>query len=159
METNYIVYFLISGVSFVFWVLSLLIWDVFAVVDELSGRRAKRQLKAIKASATNVEVGTAEELSALSQESLLEEELKRVAKDDFSEAQIKREITPIKQVSVEELEDNDATEFVDTDKTQHIEINEDNLSTGVLEKEVTSAGVDKNKVVVIKRLSNGGGNQ
>lgn len=162
MGNNYVTYFLVSGLSFVLWVMSLVLFDIFGVIDDLTGRKAKRQLKIIQASQTKEVQDTSEELRVLQQESLLDEELGRVARQEVIPAISTQEPLPVRKENIEELSEEGATDFIEEidGKTGYMEISEENLSTGILDNQMKDSNIEVSDVVVVKRLSNieNGGN-
>lgn len=162
MGNNYVTYFLVSGLSFVLWVMSLVLFDIFGVIDDLTGRKAKRQLKIIQASQTKEVQDTSEELRVLQQESLLDEELERVARQEVLPVTPTQEPLPVRKENIEELSEEGATDFIEEidEKTGYMEISEENLSTGILDNQMGDSNIKVSDVVVVKRLSNikNGGN-
>lgn len=156
MDSNYVGYFFISGLSFAFWIISLVLFDIFGVIDDLTGRKAKRQLKIIQASQTKEVQDTSEELRVLQQESLLDEELQRVARQEVIPAISTQEPLPVRVESIEELSEEGVTDFIDEidEKTGYMERSEENLSTGILDNQVEKNNIKVSDVVVVKRLSN-----
>lgn len=153
MGSNYIVYFFLSGLCFLLWVGSLVVFDIFSVLDDLTGRRAKRQLKVIQSSQSKEIQDTSEELRVLQQESLLDDELKKLSKSQEIVSVVTQEPLPIRVESVDELEETGVLENQE-DKTGYFELSDGELSTGILNMENKVEVKKVSNVVIKKRLSN-----
>ncbi len=131
--------FLVLGGAFFFvWVLSLWVFNIPRLFDELSGRRLKKQMKIIKAETVEEVRDTSEELRVLQQESLLDEELSKFSTGNLEKEEVKEEIK-VYESSTEEL-----------DKTSLIPSAEEIASTEFLD----ANEVSEMKVKVIHELSN-----
>lgn len=131
--------FLVLGGAFFFvWVLSLWVFNIPRLFDELSGRRLKKQMKIIKAETVEEVRDTSEELRVLQQESLLDEELSKFSTGNLEKEEVKEEVKVYKS-STEEL-----------DKTSLIPSAEEIASTEFLD----ANEVSEMKVKVIHELSN-----
>lgn len=138
-------WFLVSGVLFFLWVVSLVIFNVPDVWGELSGSRARKQLKIIKSKGESDKSRPSEDLRVLHQESLLDEELVKVEnglvsyEDDFSGVEVPK---AVRVESVNELEE-----------TGVLNLSNEELSTGIIDNEKYKE--DRKKGVrVLKVLSN-----
>lgn len=123
--------FLVLGGAFFFvWVLSLWVFNIPRLFDELSGRRLKKQMKIIKAETVEEVRDTSEELRVLQQESLLDEELSKFSTGNLEKDEVKEEVK-IYESSTEELyktslipsaEEIASTEFLDANKVSEMKV-------------------------------------
>lgn len=123
--------FLVLGGAFFFvWVLSLWVFNIPRLFDELSGRRLKKQMKIIKAETVEEVRDTSEELRVLQQESLLDEELSKFSTGNLEKEEVKEEIK-VYESSTEELdktslipsaEEIASTEFLDANKVSEMKV-------------------------------------
>lgn len=150
MIGNYGLNFLLSALFLFLWVASLIVFNILGVVDELTGRKAKRQLKVIGNRQKEIH-DTSEELRVLQQESLLDDELNKLSKDTVEivkEREIKPVIAPIVEDKTDELVE---TGFEDEEKvTGYLSVDEEDLSTGFLEV----GNNQKSSITILKELSN-----
>ena len=150
MIGNYGLNFLLSALFLFLWIISLIVFNILGVVDELTGRKAKRQLKAIGNRQKEIH-DTSEELRVLQQESLLDDELNKLSKDTIEvvkEREIKPVIAPIVEDKTDELIE---TGFEDEEKaTGYLSVDEEDLSTGFLEV----GNNQKSSITILKELSN-----
>lgn len=150
MIGNYGLNFLLSALFMFLWIISLIVLNILGVVDELTGRKAKRQLKVIGNRQKEIH-DTSEELRALQQESLLDDELNKLSKDTV-EVVKEREIKPVTVPIVEDKTDELVeTGFEDEEKaTGYLSVDEEDLSTGFLEV----GNNQKSSITILKELSN-----
>lgn len=123
--------FLVLGGAFFFvWVLSLWVFNIPRLFDELSGRRLKKQMKIIKAETVEEVRDTSEELRVLQQESLLDEELSKFSTGNLEKEEVKEEVK-VYESSTEELdrtslipsaEEIASTEFLDANKVSEMKV-------------------------------------
>lgn len=123
--------FLVLGGAFFFvWVLSLWVFNIPRLFDELSGRRLKKQMKIIKAETVKEVRDTSEELRVLQQESLLDEELSKFSTGNLEKEEVKEEVK-VYESSTEELdrtslipsaEEIASTEFLDANKVSEMKV-------------------------------------
>jgi hypothetical protein len=150
MIGNYGLNFLLSALFLFLWIISLIVFNILGVVDELTGRKAKRQLKVIGDRQKEIH-DTSEELRVLQQESLLDDELNKLSKDTVEvvkEREIKPVIAPIVEDKTDELVE---TGFEDEEKaTGYLSVDEEDLSTGFLEV----GNNQKSSITILKELSN-----
>lgn len=150
MIGNYGLNFLLSALFLFLWVISLIVLNILGVVDELTGRKAKRQLKVIGNRQKEIH-DTSEELRVLQQESLLDDELNKLSKDTVEvvkEREIKPVIAPIVEDKTDELVE---TGFEDEEKaTEYLSVDEEDLGTGFLEV----GNNQKSSITILKELSN-----
>lgn len=150
MIGNYGLNFLLSALFLFLWIISLIVFNILGVVDELSGRKAKRQLKMIGNRTKEIH-DTSEELRVLQQESLLDDELNKLSKDTVEvvkEREIKPVVAPIVEDKTDELVE---TGFEDDEKaTGYLSVDEEDLSTGFLEV----GNSQKSNITILKELSN-----
>lgn len=150
MIGNYGLNFLLSALFLFLWVASLIVFNILGIIDELTGRKAKRQLKVIGSRQKEIH-DTSEELRVLQQESLLDDELNKLSKDTVEVVkgrEIKPVIAPIVEDKTDELIE---TGFEDEEKaTGYLNVNEEDLSTGFLEV----GNSQKSSITILKELSN-----
>lgn len=150
MIGNYGLNFLLSALFLFLWVISLIVLNILGVVDELTGRKAKRQLKVIGNRQKEIH-DTSEELRVLKQESLLDDELNKLSKDTVEvvkEREVKPVIAPIVEDKTDELVE---AGFEDEEKaTGYLSVDEEDLSTGFLEV----GNNQKSSITILKELSN-----
>lgn len=150
MIGNYGLNFLLSALFLFLWIISLIVFNILGVVDELTGRKAKRQLKVIGNRQKEIH-DTSEELRVLQQESLLDDELNKLSKDTVEvvkEREVKPVIAPIVEDKTDELVE---TGFEDEEKaTGYLSVDEEDLSTGFLEV----GNSQKSSITILKELSN-----
>lgn len=150
MIGNYGLNFLLSALFLFLWVISLIVLNILGVVDELTGRKAKRQLKVIGNRQKEIH-DTSEELRVLQQESLLDDELNKLSKDTVEvvkEREVRPVIAPIVEDKTDELVE---TGFEDEEKaTGYLSVEEEDLSTGFLEV----GNNQKSSITILKELSN-----
>lgn len=150
MIGNYGLNFLLSALFLFLWIISLIVFNILGVVDELTGRKAKRQLKAIGNRQKEIH-DTSEELRVLQQESLLDDELNKLSKDTVEvvkERENKPFIAPIVEDKTDELVE---TGFEDEEKaTGYLSVDEEDLRTGFLEV----GNNQKSSITILKELSN-----
>lgn len=123
--------FLVLGGAFFFvWVLSLWVFNIPRLFDELSGRRLKKQMKIIKAETVEEVRDTSEELRVLQQESLLDEELSKFSTGNLEKEEVKEDIK-VYESSTEELyktslipsaEEIASTEFLDANEVSGMKV-------------------------------------
>lgn len=150
MIGNYGLNFLLSALFLFLWIISLIVFNILGVVDELTGRKAKRQLKVIGNRQKEIH-DTSEELRVLQQESLLDEELNKLSKDTV-EVVKEREVKPVTAPIVEDKTDELVEAgFEDEEKaTGYLSVDEEDLSTGFLEV----GNNQKSSITILKELSN-----
>lgn len=150
MIGNYGLNFLLSALFLFLWIISLIVFNILGVVDELTGRKAKRQLKVIGNRQKEVH-DTSEELRVLQQESLLDDELNKLSKDTV-EVVKEREVKPVTAPIVEDKTDELVESgFEDEEKaTGYLSVDEEDLSTGFLEV----GNNQKSSITILKELSN-----
>lgn len=150
---NYGLNFLLSALFLFLWVVSLIVFNIFGVIDELTGRKAKRQLKMIGNRQKEIH-DTSEELRVLQQESLLDEELNKLSRDTVEvvkERNNKPVIAPIVEDKTDELVETGFIEVEDEEKaTGYLNVDEEDLSTGFLEV----GNSQKSSITILKELSN-----
>lgn len=125
---NYVIYFMISGLSFVLFILFSVIFSVFSLLGEMTGVKFKSQLEKIKTESRKQSFGTTEMLGSFSSmldTSLLNRELVRVQGIDTSGVnplpEASKGTAPISKVEV--VEDAVATD----------EFEEDDIRTGYID--------------------------
>ena len=150
MIGNYGLNFLLSALFLFLWIISLIVFNILGVVDELTGRKAKRQLKVIGNRQKEIH-DTSEELRVLQQESLLDDELNKLSKDTV-EVVKEREVKPVTAPIVEDKTDELVESgFEDEEKaTGYLSVDEEDLSTGFLEV----GNNQKSSITILKELSN-----
>lgn len=150
MIGNYGLNFLLSALFLFLWIISLIVFNILGVVDELTGRKAKRQLKVIGNRQKEIH-DTSEELRVLQQESLLDDELNKLSKDTV-EVVKEREVRPVIAPIVEDKTDKLVEAgFEDEEKvTGYLSVDEEDLSTGFLEV----GNNQKSSITILKELSN-----
>ena len=150
MISNYGLNFLLSALFIFLWIISLIVLNILGVVDELTGRKAKRQLKVIGNRQKEIH-DTSEELRVLQQESLLDDELNKLSKDTV-EVVKEREVKPVTAPIVEDKTDELVEAgFEDEEKaTRYLSVDEEDLSTGFLEV----GNNQKSSITILKELSN-----
>lgn len=150
MIGNYGLNFLLSALFLFLWIISLIVFNILGVVDELTGRKAKRQLKVIGNRQKEIH-DTSEELRVLQQESLLDDELNKLSKDTV-EVVKEREVKPVTVPIVEDKTDELVEAgFEDEEKsTGYLSVDEEDLSTGFLEV----GNNQKSSITILKELSN-----
>ena len=150
MIGNYGLSFLLSALFLFLWIISLIVLNILGVVDELTGRKAKRQLKVIGNRQKEIH-DTSEELRVLQQESLLDDELNKLSKNTVEvvkEREVKPVIAPIVEDKTDELVESG---FEDEEKaTGYLSVDEEDLSTGFLEV----GNNQKSSITILKELSN-----
>lgn len=150
MIGNYGLNFLLSALFLFLWIISLIVFNILGVVDELTGRKAKRQLKVIGNRQKEIH-DTSEELRVLQQESLLDDELNKLSKgtvEVVKEREVKPVIAPIVEDKTDELVE---AGFEDEEKaTGYLSVDEEDLSTGFLEV----GNNQKSSITILKELSN-----
>lgn len=150
MIGSYGLNFLLSALFLFLWIISLIVFNILGVVDELTGRKAKRQLKVIGNRQKEIH-DTSEELRVLQQESLLDDELNKLSKDTV-EVVKEREVKPVTAPIVEDKTDELVEAgFEDEEKaTGYLSVDEEDLSTGFLEV----GNNQKSSITILKELSN-----
>jgi hypothetical protein len=150
MIGNYGLNFLLSALFLFLWIISLIVFNILGVVDELTGRKAKRQLKVIGNRQKEIH-DTSEELRVLQQESLLDDELNKLSKDTV-EVVKEREVKPVTAPIVEDKTDELVESGFENEEkaTGYLSVDEEDLSTGFLEV----GNNQKSSITILKELSN-----
>lgn len=160
----WIIMLLVAFICLVVSMLLTFIWDVPSLIDELSGRKAKRQIKMLhelnSSTSTFDKLSTNEIYSGISSGTLLNEELNNIDKDEVKEYDNSEAYAISPKEELEDEEEN-STSFLEGDEeegaTSYLSEDDEESSTSYMDEkdeEDSTSYLDVSDSDVIKETNN-----
>ena len=157
----WIIMLLVAFICLVGSILLVFLWDVPSLIDELSGRKAKRQIKMLhelnSSTSTFDKLSTNEIYSSISSGTLLNEELHNIDKDEVKDFDINESIEDVEETSTSFLgsEVEESTSYLADDvseATSYLGEEDYGESTSFLSTE-EEVGINPIKITILEEQS------
>lgn len=157
----WIIMLLVAFICLAGSILLVFLWDVPSLIDELSGRKAKRQIKMLhelnSSTSTFDKLSTNEIYSSISSGTLLNEELHNIDKDEVKDFDINESIEDIEETSTSFLgsEVEESTSYLADDvseATSYLGEEDYEKSTSFLSTE-EEVGINPIKITILEEQS------
>ncbi len=157
----WIIMLLVAFICLAGSILLVFLWDVPSLIDELSGRKAKRQIKMLhelnSSTSTFDKLSTNEIYSSISSGTLLNEELHNIDKDEVKDFDINESIEDVEETSTSFLgsEVEESTSYLADDvseATSYLGEEDYEESTSFLSTE-EEVGINPIKITILEEQS------